>query len=272
MPGGETKYIAASPNRFVKPEILAFMHDGRRRLGMMAGAKACMNRSGFNLDVKNLAKTTVEDFVGAITTFETAHDALSSSVPSDPAKACLKALIFSTAAVPGTEGYRIRQRHFGLGLNLLFNPCVLFFTLNLVDTRSPIVLQLDEGPGNATSTRSINLYTGHITMPSLREMHARIAQNPRAQGRFFLLKHELFLRHVLGLGTFHYGRLKFEFQQYPEDFCSASLQPGLAFAPTAGFGLGEAQARGFKHTHNKLHATTAADVDFLKNSFKAPMK
>jgi len=264
VPSDRTIYKTRSPNRWVKPEILAMLHDGQRRLKMFAGAKACVNRAGFHLDVRNIAKATVDDFIGAVGAFDSAHDALASDAPSESARACLRALLFATASVPGTEGYRIRQRHFGLGLNLLFNPCTLFFTLNLADTRSPIVLQLDQGPEKCKAERTIDLYANTISMPSLREMHARIAQNPRSQGRFFLLKHELFLRHVLGLKMFHYGNKRFEARLHQEDYFAASLQPALVFAPAAGFGLGEAQARGFKHTHNKLHATNAADAEFFQ--------
>ena len=188
VPSDRTIYKTRSPNRWVKPEILAMLHDGQRRLKMFAGAKACVNRAGFHLDVRNIAKATVDDFIGAVGAFDSAHDALASDAPSESARACLRALLFATASVPGTEGYRIRQRHFGLGLNLLFNPCTLFFTLNLADTRSPIVVQLDQGPEKCKAERTIDLYANTISMPSLREMHARIAQNPRSQGRFFLAK------------------------------------------------------------------------------------
>ena len=264
LPDDIKKYEAESPNRFVKPEILAFMHDGRRRLGMLTGARACLNRTGFKGDVAQIAKASVEDFIGAVSTFDTANEALASSTPSEPARACLKALLFATSNVPGTEGYRIRQRHFGLACNLLFSPCTLFFTLNLSDTRSPIVLMLDEGPEIHQSSRKLNLFTNELPMPSLRSMHEKISQNPRAQGRFFLLKHELFLRHVIGLGIFHFGRKNFEARPYQEDFVAGSLQSCLTPVPAAGFGLGEAQARGFEHTHNKLHATTAAEAEYFK--------
>ena len=59
---------------------------------------------------------------------------------------CAEILLFATSSVPGTEGYRVRQRHLGFSINLLFNPCVLFSTLPIANTRSPIVLLLDDGP------------------------------------------------------------------------------------------------------------------------------
>ena len=234
LPEDAFPYNAKSPNRFVRSDILALMHDTKRRLGIITGARACLSRAGFRADVANMAKITVEDFLAA-SNAATASDALVDPTVSDSAKACLKSLLFATAAVPGTEGYRVRQRHLGVSMNILFNPCVLFFTLNFSDTRSPIFLKLDSGP-----SRSIDLFNNDIQMPSLREMHERIARNPCAQGRFFLLKHELFIRHVLGLNIFHYGKMSFEKWTPQEDSCAGSLQPSLMFAPAAGFGLGEA--------------------------------
>lgn len=259
------KYKAVSPSRFVKPDILACMHDGIRRLGIITGARMCLSRAGFRGDVANIAKTSVNDFISAISEETSATNALARNDITDSARACLRALLFATSNVAGTEGYRVRQRHLGNAMNILFHPCTLFFTLNFSDTRSPIVLKLHEGPQQEQACRrTINLYTNEIQMPSLRSMHEKISQNPRAQGRFFLLKHELFLRHVLGLGIFHFGQKSFEMRLPQEDSAAASLQPCLVFPPTAGFGLGEAQARGFEHTHNKLHAATAAEAEFFK--------
>eukprot|EP00435_Cladocopium_sp_Y103_P021272 s390_g5.t1 len=269
LPEDDYPYLAQSPNRFVRPDILACMHDTKRRLGIITGARACLSRSGFKADIVNMAKVTVQDFLAASNT-TTASDALADSTLADSAKACLKSLLFATATVPGTEGYRVRQRHLGVNMNLLFNPCVLFFTLNFSDTRSPIVVKINQGPGSDSSkSRKIDLFNNDIDMPSLRAMHELIARNPSSQGRFFLLKHELFIRHVLGLGIFHYGKMAFEKWTHQEDSFSGSLQPALVFAPAAGFGLGEAQARGFKHTHNKLHATSICDVEFFHHLVNA---
>ena len=58
------KYRAISPSRFVKPEILACLHDGRRRLATIKGARMCLDRAGFRGDINHIAKTTVEDFFG----------------------------------------------------------------------------------------------------------------------------------------------------------------------------------------------------------------
>ena len=63
--------------------------------------------------------------------------------------------------------------------------------------------------------------------------------------------------------------MAFEKWTHQEDSFSGSLQPSLVFAPAAGFGLGEAQARGFKHTHNKLHATSICDVEFFHHLVNA---
>ena len=116
-----------SPNRFVRPDMLACVHDGRRRLGVITGARLCLNRAGFRSDIANVAKASVDDFVSTINKHATAKDALTSDKTSASARSCLKALLFATANVPGIEGHRTRQRHVGLAMNLLFHPCVPFF-------------------------------------------------------------------------------------------------------------------------------------------------
>lgn len=187
LPEDDIPYTAQSPNRFVRPDILACMHDTKRRLGIITGARACLSRTGFKADVVNMAKVTVQDFLAASNT-ASASDALADSTLADSAKACLKSLLFATATVPGTEGYRVRQRHLGVNMNLLFNPCVLFFTLNFSDTRSPIVVKINQGPvSDSPKSRKIDLFNNDIDMPSLRAMHELIARNPSSQGKFFLL-------------------------------------------------------------------------------------
>ena len=185
LPEDDIPYTAQSPNRFVRPDILACMHDAKRRLGIITGARACLSRTGFKADVVNMAKVTVQDFLAASNT-ASASDALADSTLADSAKACLKSLLFATATVPGTEGYRVRQRHVGVNMNLLFNPCVLFFTLNFSDTRSPIVVKINQGPvSDSPKSRKIDLFNNDIDMPSLRAMHELIARNPSSQGKFF---------------------------------------------------------------------------------------
>ena len=172
MPDDEEQYVASSPSRFVRPEILACMHDGRRRLGMLTGARTYLSRKGFAQDLKLLGRATVDDIIAAQ---RSVGDASASEAMNRPdlrqsVRVSLKGLLFATANVPGTEGYRVRQRHLGNAMNVLFSPCVLFITLNFADKRSPIVLMLDEGPEDSSGRRSqrvIDLFSDQIDMPSL---------------------------------------------------------------------------------------------------------
>ena len=61
----------------------------------------------------------------------------------------------------------MRQRHLGFSINLLFNPCVLFSTLPIASTRSPIVLLLDDGPDDIPNRRKVNIYSNEFDMVSL---------------------------------------------------------------------------------------------------------
>ena len=58
-------YRASSQSRFNTPELVAVMGDVIRRLKLLKGTRASVQRSGFDSDVKSLASASLDDFMTA---------------------------------------------------------------------------------------------------------------------------------------------------------------------------------------------------------------
>ena len=56
---------AIAKNRFTDPEVLAMLGDSVRRLKMLQGVHATIQRRGFWQDLKSIAEATVEEFMAA---------------------------------------------------------------------------------------------------------------------------------------------------------------------------------------------------------------
>lgn len=268
IPSDTQLFQARSPSRFVTPEIIACIGDTQRRMETLMGTKAALSRAGFAHDITLIQRATPEDYLAACRAVGDSSrpaDALAHQGVGQEVKAALRTLLLSTASVPGTEGYRVRLRHWGGAMNLLFGVSKLFVTTNFADARSPLVLLLDEGPPGTKRSRHFHLSNNDVDMPSLQEMHVRIAANPRAQAKFFLLMTELFYRHVLGLDQMSWGAKKLgcPARQHREDFYATSLQPSIVGFATAALAPGEAQARGFEHSHGLVHCVEGLSIQLL---------
>ena len=73
-------------------------------------------------------------------------------------------LMFSTATVPLTDGYKMRLRHTGHAMNILWGPLGTFSTHNFPDTYNPLMKLLYDGQGQMPEEEE-------PTMPTLQEMH-----------------------------------------------------------------------------------------------------
>jgi hypothetical protein len=149
---------------------------------LLNSTRAALNRQGFAADMRSIAAATVADFIAAS---NLAGDSGSvRAIACNPkvgrsVRDCLRSLLLSTNNTPGTEGYRVKLRHIGHSMNMIFNPATLSVTLKFSDSRSARVLMLDEGPETTNRlTRRINLYGDDVEMPSVQDMHRRIARNP----------------------------------------------------------------------------------------------
>ena len=93
-------------------------------------------------------------------------------------------------------------------------------------------------------------------MPTLQQMHRKIAASPRSTAKLFLLLEELSYRHLYRVDRAHLGNFHipfpYGFLNREDDLVSNDLR-GLADFVAAVFKCLEAQARGFAHGHGKVH-------------------
>ena len=220
----EEKYMARSPGRFTEPEVCAMLGDAVRRLALLQGCRATMQRKGFWQDLKDIAEASTEDFMIAQNIATPGESLGSASSRSDmPAKVrtALRSLLISTANVFGTEGRKQSLRYEMHAANLLFGAGTFFATPNHADTYSPLMLLLHRGPSSndhlgikaaehqdfpGHDASALDILSETPTMPSLEAMHQIAAKNPRAQARFYLLMQELHFKFVQGFDTLRIGR------------------------------------------------------------------
>ena len=128
LPGDETPYEARSPSRFTDPEVLAMLGDSVRRLKMLQGVRATIQRRGFWQDLKSIAEATVEAFMAA-NKLATRNESMGSAAARTdmPARvrAALRTLVLSSANVPGSEGRKQSLRHEMHASNLIWTTAAL---------------------------------------------------------------------------------------------------------------------------------------------------
>ena len=284
-----TSYKARSPSRFTDPEVFAMLGDATRRLLMLQGVRATMQRKGFWEDLKNIADATAEDFMAANKLATRSESIGTAAARADmPAKVrtALRTLLLSTAKVPGTEGRKQSLRHNMHASNLFFGPATFFTTPNHADTYSPLMLLLHNGPArddhlnicapqpnarNAGDEAAFDICSEAPTMPSLHRMHQIAATNPRAQARFYLFMQTLHFGVLHGFERLHIGRqvLVRPFGGGARHDCFASkLQPAVTPAAADVSVPGEAQGRGFTHGHGKGHSRIGATVAWLRSALR----
>ena len=96
-------------------------------------------------------------------------------------------------------------------------------------------------------------------------MHEVVAQDPRAQAKFFLLMSELHYRYIIGVERLIVGRKTLAQQAVStEDEVAASLQPCVAPGTTDVQAPFEAQGRGFTHGHGKGHSIIGPTLKRLR--------
>ena len=106
-------------------------------------------------------------------------------------------------------------------------------------------------------------------MPSLERMHQIVAEDPRAQAKFFILMTELHYRYLVGLDRLHIGRLRLAAPREPHhDDVAASLQPCIAPGTTDVQAPFEGQGRGFVHGHGKGHSIIGTSMRWIRKLAK----
>ena len=275
VPGELVAFKSLASNRFATPEMIAIFADVRRRLALLSSARAVICRAGFGQDLKLIAEASASDFAQALDILGprgTVQEAARHPETSKALKAALRTLMVCTANIPGTDGRKMVQRHIGHAMNLVYGPCMLFVTFNFADTRSKLVHKLYVDAGSDPDEIQLELLDDDPHMPSLRDMHRLVAQNPRVQSKFFLFMLSTHVRHVLGIDDCWWGRHKVAKPAVPgkEDNACASLRPCLLPFPVACMGPGESQERGFEHAHIKVHGLSVVDARRLRQLLKFP--
>ena len=199
LPEDEKPYEASARSRFDSPEFYAVFQNILRTLMLFRSVRGALDRPGFSKDLKAIAAATSEEFVQAALheSRPRSNEDLIHTAGGEKVRTALRHLLFSTATVPLTDGYKMRCHHLGTAMKLLFGPLTVFHTHNYADNYSPDILTMNgcDPPGGKQE----------ITMPTLQQMHKNTAASPRSTAKFFLLMEDLSYRHLYRIGRAHIG-------------------------------------------------------------------
>ena len=226
--------------RFDDPEFMALFADILRRMASNKSILGTVRRPGFQKDLKATASLNADEFVRMM-----AQPSGSAAPPA--VQQALRQLMFSTANVALTDGYKMRLRHVGHAMNIVWGPLTRFSTHNFADTYSPLVSLLHDGEGSLREDEEPE-------MPTLQAMHRKSAASPASTADFWLLRMELAYRHFYGMDKAHIGRRHLHAQPnqfHREDHLASSGTPGLMGITESSLAPGESQGRGFEHCHEK---------------------
>ena len=165
LPEDEKPYEASARSRFDSPEFYAVFQNILRTLMLFRSVRGALDRPGFSKDLKAIAAATSEEFVQAALheSRPRSNEDLIRTAGGEKVRTALRHLLFSTATVPLTDGYKMRCHHLGTAMKLLFGPLTVFHTHNYADNYSPDILTMYgwEPPGGKQN----------INMPTLQQMH-----------------------------------------------------------------------------------------------------
>ena len=240
-------YVAPARSRFDDPEFVALFADILRRMATNQSVSAALRREGFERDEKAIASVSSEALLQSTFNIVGEGGAVQPRTKASGAvETALRNLMFSTATVPLTDGHKMRLRHIGHAMNIIFGPLTTFSTHNFPDTYSPLLRALCEGAEMPTEEEP--------TMPTLQEMHRMSAASPASTASLWLLRQQLAYRHFYGMDHVHIGKHYLrtcDVVALREDNLASSGTAGLAGFGESSLCPGEAQQRGFEHGHDK---------------------
>ena len=281
LPSDLEKYIAPCKSRFDSATMICVFADCLRRLRTLQAVRASFARKGFEQDMRNIAKVAADEFFQWATKL---GDGGASKEPEGGSRiaAAMRHLQFASSMVPLTNGYRQMNRHIGTAMNILWGPLLLFCTINLADSYHPVVLHLYNSTTD-TKEGSLQLdaaYLEHLAstepaMPTLQTMRKICSSSPRSAAKFWLLLHDLILRHLFGIASAQLGHYRIQsplglLAKHQEDDFASSTSIGLAGFCTAMLGPLEDQGRGFVHAHFKLYGVPNGLEDVFRKVFENP--
>lgn len=111
-------------------------------------------------------------------------------------------LIIFSGDVVGSEGSRVTLRYQIMGSMMRFGPVGAFVTPNVNDLGHPLVVKIHRQCNGAEDAEHyLDLLEDAPNIPSKRDMLCMIAKDPLSQTRFFIFCYQMFMMHVLGVGT-----------------------------------------------------------------------
>ena len=127
-------YIAPARSRFDDAEFVALFADILRRMATSQSVSAALRREGFQQDEKAIASVSSEQLLEMTVNIVNDAGAVQPRTKApDAVEKALRNLMFSTATVPLTDGYKMRLRHIGHAMNILFSPLTAFSTHSFAD-------------------------------------------------------------------------------------------------------------------------------------------
>ena len=231
-----------------------------RRRAYIRSARLFANRQQYTSAMKDLGSLDPDDLfeaVGHLKKGQGTKELLTNSKVSPRVKACLRSLQISMNNVLGTNAHRTFLRHVVTGYRNLWGAPLLFTTMNVADTKHPIMKLLYDG-GEVCAWRLLE--DECPSMGSAADMMRRVSSDPVSQAIFTDLMMRLFLKHMLGV--------RLDGEQIFGDGVASTGASGLFGDVQAFFAPLESQGRGGLHAHMCvwiLHPISANLLDRLRH-------
>jgi ASC-1-like (ASCH) protein len=258
---GQNSSLRAAP-RWVERDFVSGMYCFWRRLSYIRSARLFANRQRYAQSLQHLGALTPDelfDAIGHLKRGQGVKDLLRAddSKVSPQVKSCLRSLQICMNNVLGTNSHRTFLRHVVTGYRNLWGAPLVFTTMNVADTKHPVMKLLYDG-GEICTWRLLEQECP--AMGSSEDMLRRVSRDPVSQAIFTDLMMRLFLKHMLGVrveGDATFG-----------DSVAATGAPGLFGDVQAYFAPLESQGRGGLHAHMcvwVLHPMQARILEKLRS-------
>jgi hypothetical protein len=222
-------------------DLLTMCYCLSRRMAYISSARLFVKRKCYQRAVKDVGDLTPADMRQACAVAGDGaglKEALQNPEVPERVKGAMRHLLLCMSNVVGSNAHRTTLRHMCSGYRLLYGAPLVFTTMNVADTKHPLMCLLYEGREMA---RWRLLEEDEPLLPSTAEMLRRVARDPVSQAIFSDLMLELFCRHLLGVVS-----------RKTRGFCdsvASSTQPGIFGPVQAYFAPNETQGRGGLHAH-----------------------
>ena len=231
----------AAPPRWRDRDFVSGLYCFSRRRAYIRSARLFADRSQNAMamaDLGRLAPDALFDSIAHLKKNQGIKELMGNPKVDVKVKACLRSLQLCMQNVLGTNAHRMFLRHVVTGYRNLFGPPLVFTTMNVADTKHPLMKLMYDGKDVGTWRL---LEESSPDVGPMEEMLQRVAADPVSQALFSDLMMQLFLKHFLGV------RLG-EDRLFGDSVASSGV-PGLFGDVQAFFAPIESQGRGGLHAH-----------------------